>query len=140
MSIIEVAKKAGVSYATAWRVINGKYNSPSLIADAVERAMGEVGFSVENRRRLRRSAGRDKPVETVALLHFRSVTTLGNSILYLVQRCLATEGINLVFAHVQNEKEIPPVVRKGEVSGILGYGEMPEAWCSEALKKYPPFG
>ena len=137
MSIIEVAKKAGVSYATAWRVINGKYNFPSPIAEAVERAMSEVGFSVENRRRLRRNTGKEKTVETVALLHFRSVTTLGNSILYLVQRCLAAEGINLVFAHVQNPKEIPPAVRKGEVSGILGYGELPESWSNEELKKIP---
>ncbi len=137
MSIIEVAKKAGVSYATAWRVINGKYNLSSETAAAVERAMTELSFSVENRRRLRRNVGKDKAVETVALLHFRPVTTLGNSILYLVQKCLAAEGINLVFAHVQNENEIPPAVRKGEVHGILGYGEMPEAWITESLKKTP---
>jgi len=137
MSIIEVAKKAGVSYATAWRVINGKFDSSSPVATAVERAMREVGFSPENRRRLRRNSSKEKAVETVALLHFRPVTTLGNSILYGVQKCLAAEGINLVFAHVQNEREIPPVVRKGEIGGILGYGEMPVSWITEGLKKIP---
>lgn len=137
MSIIEVAKKAGVSYATAWRVINGKYNQSSAIAGSVEQAMRDIGFSVENRRRLRRSAGKDRTLETVALLHFRPATTLGNSILYMVQKCLAAEGINLVFAHVQNENEIPPAVKKGEVHGILGYGEIPESWISDALRKIP---
>jgi DNA-binding LacI/PurR family transcriptional regulator len=137
MSIIEVAKKAGVSYATAWRVINGKQNINNETTLAVEKAMQEVGFSVTNRRRLKTAGRKDKQTDIVALLHFRSITTLGNSILYLVQKCLATEGINLVFAHVQSENNIAPVLKNVEVNGILGYGEIPKAWVTEEIKAIP---
>ena len=137
MSIVKVAKQAGVSYATAWNVINGRENFSKETVAAVTNAAKKIGFSFETRRRFKQSQKNDELRGSISLLHFRPLSSIGNSIIYSIQNYLSREKINLSFAIVKNEGDIPPAVQKGEVSGILGYGEIPSSWNHEILQKIP---
>src|SRR5687767_1284270 len=129
MSIVRVAEAANVSYATAWRIINNQPGGSEEAVEAVRVAMVQIGYAPGNK--MRRRGRRPRIADgirsrNIALLHLRRATLISASVLNCVQRMLAEQRLNLIFAHCSRPDELPPAVRAGNVDGILGYGQFPE--------------
>jgi DNA-binding LacI/PurR family transcriptional regulator len=138
MSIQRIAKLAGVPYSTTWRAINQVPGVSDEAAAAVRKAMEQIGYThaADRPRRGLDSNGR-KRHRNVAMLDLRENTTLSISILRTVQRILIEQGSNLVFGHVSGPDDLPPAVVRGEVDGILGYGEFPPSAITPRIKQIP---
>jgi DNA-binding LacI/PurR family transcriptional regulator len=138
MSIVRIAEAANVSYATAWRVINNQPGGSDQAVAAVRQAMEQVGYEPAKLRRRGRRPRLADGIRTrnIALLHLRRATLISASVLNCVQRMLAEQRLNLIFAHCCHPDELPPAVRGGNVDGILGYGQF-EDRVDANLKKIP---
>jgi LacI family transcriptional regulator len=139
MSIQKIAEIAGVPYSTTWRAINRVPGVSEEAAEAVRKAMEEVGYvqSQDRPRKMGSDTNGRRRHRNVAMLDLRENTTLSISILRTVQRILIEQGTNLVFAHVAGPEDLPPAVTRGEVDGILGYGEFPASAVTPQIKKIP---
>jgi LacI family transcriptional regulator len=138
MSIQRIAQIAKVPYSTTWRVINGASGVSPLAVEAVRKAMDQVGY-VQPRERARKFAPATarRRHRNIAMLDLRENNSLSISILRMVQRILTMEGTNLVYGQVSGPQDLPPVVAKGEVDGILGYGQFPESAVTNDIKRIP---
>src|SRR3954447_1417253 len=125
MSIVQIARAANVSYATAWRIINNHPGGSDEAIAAVKEAMGRLGYDPTNGNGNGKRRGRPpKPADgirtrNIALLHFRRTSAISASILSTVQRTLAEQNLNLIFGHCQNVDALPQAVSSGNVDGIL---------------------
>jgi LacI family transcriptional regulator len=139
MSIVRIARAANVSYATAWRIINNHPGGSEETVAAVRGAMEQIGYEPGKvRRRGRRPRVADGiRTRNIALLHLRRATLISASVLNCVQRILAEQRLNLIFAHCWTPDELPPAVRGGNVDGILGYGQFPQDTVDANLGKIP---
>lgn len=138
MSIAHIAQAARVSYATAWRIINNHpCRSPEAVR-AVREAVTRLGYSPSQTRRGRpRKISDGIRTHNVALLHFRTASSISTSVLADVQRMLGERNLNLIFAHVDDVAELPQALRSGNVDGILGYGRFPDEAVTPALRRVP---
>src|SRR5581483_6926916 len=141
MTIKEVALAAGIPYATTWRAIHRRGKVSQRVADAVQSAVAKTGYRASPQPRANRKAAGTSTVSKasrkIALLDFRNATALSISVLRSVQQILGSQGMNLLYAHVVGPAELPTAVQAGEVDGILGYGELPDALLSPEIKKIP---
>src|SRR5438034_300076 len=139
MSIVQIARAANVSYATAWRIINNQPGGSDEAIAAVRDAMGRLGYEPTNGKRRGRPPKPADGIRTrnIALLHFRRTSAISASILSTVQRTLAEQNLNLIFGHCQHVDALPQAVRSGNVDGILGYGEFPTDNVDPDLRKVP---
>ena len=138
MSIAHVAQAAHVSYATAWRIINNQPCRSAQAVRAVREAVSRLGYAPGQTRRGRPRKGSDGiRTHNVALLHFRTASSVSTSVLADVQRMLGERNLNLIFAHVAHLQGLPQAVRSGNIDGILGYGEFPEDAVTPALRRIP---
>lgn len=142
--MVEVAKLAGVSQATVSKVVNGHRTVAPTTAQAVRRAMRKIGYlpPPANRRRGPRTRVREG-IRTgcVALLEFGDAHQLHAGIfadqLRGVATALAEHHLSLVFAHVNGEADLPPLVEQDAVDGVLGMGRKPEPRVWAKLKRFP---
>lgn len=144
MSITRIAQAANVSYATAWRIINNQPCSSEQAVAAVRRAMGQLNYTPNGKRRGRRAKVADGiRTHNIALLHLREGTSISSNILTNVQRMLAERNLNLIFAHGEMKGggegpgSLPQAVRAGNVDGILGYGQFPAEAVTPTLREIP---
>lgn len=137
MSISRVAQEAGVSYAAAWRAINGVAGVSEEARQGVTAAMQRLGFNQNLRRRYRRNRGEAHRHNVVALLVCRENTLLTSSMLRLVQKMVTGAEFNLIFGYMLEAGDLPPALRAGQVDGVLGYGELPSFLDPRLLENIP---
>ncbi len=146
MSIVEVAKLAGVSFSTVSRVINGRPNVSPKTVEIVMRAMKKANYQPPHpsRRRGPNSMARQGIyTQTVAMLFTgMKEKRLSNKpamsdVMHSVQRCLAEHDMNMVAAFVDRPGDLPPMVIKGELDGILVCGYQPSEEMALVLGNLP---
>jgi len=139
MSIVEVAKLAGVSHATVSRVINNRPGVSPECVQLVRQAMQNIGYT---------PSGRGRPVNaqprvgTIALLMIGADLTLmlapvAGAVLHAVENTLAGMGFNLILGKLNESGRLPPSVANGRVDGLLLYGYPPPRQHMSRLSKLP---
>ncbi len=139
MSIVEVAKLAGVSHATVSRVINNRPGVSPECVRLVRNAMQNIGYT---------PSGRGRPVNaqtrvgTIALLMIGADLTLmlapvAGAVLHAVEDSLADLGFNLILGKLNDSGRLPPSVANGRVDGLLLYGYPPSRLHYSRLAKFP---
>ncbi|MEM8782125.1 MAG: LacI family DNA-binding transcriptional regulator [Planctomycetota bacterium] len=143
MSIVEVAKLAGLSHATVSRVINDRPGVSNGAAERVRSAMKKLGYTPPAKRRgpvpkSRPSArtgniallmlGTDlapmhAPVAAVA------VDAAGSAVSEL--------GFNLTLARVGGDGRLPPIVTRGDIDGLILHGYPPAESVALRLREFP---
>jgi len=142
MSIVEVAKLAGVSHATVSRVINRR---PDVSTDSIQRvqdAMKELRYVPPAKRRgpkPKDSAG----IRTgnIGMLFVGETPTLVTSpvaafVLHAVQQELAAQGFNLTLGQITSAGGLPPNIAQGQVDGLLMHGQPPSSEIRKQLSRY----
>src|SRR5271155_3229816 len=137
MSLVEIAEAAKVSYSTAWRIVNDQPCRSPQAVKAVRAAINRIGYTPDGRRGRRRKVLDGIRTHNIALLHLRPGSAISSSILSCVQKLLAEQNLNLIFAHVESAGALPQAVRSGNVDGILGYGEFPADAETAAMRRIP---
>ena len=138
MSIQRIAEIAGVPYSTTWRVINRVSGVSERAAQAVRKAIEQVGYvHSPDRQRKSGTASARRRHRSIAMLDLHENTSLSISILRIVQRILIQQGTNLVFGHVSGPEDLPPAVVNSEVDGILGYGQFPASAITARIQQIP---
>ena len=139
MSIVEVAKLAGVSHATVSRVINNRPGVSPECVRLVRKAMQSTGYT---------PSGRGRPVNgqtrvgTIALLMIGTDLTLmlapvAGAVLHAVEDALGELGFNLILGKLNDSGRLPPSVVNGRVDGLLLYGYPPPRKHHSHLAKFP---
>lgn len=143
MSIVEVAKVAGLSHSTVSRVINNRPGVAPGTVEAVYRAMESVGYTPPARRRGRRPRDR-RGVETgnIGLVMVSTDAMFARApvtaaVFHAAERTLAEQGFNLIVGQLGDAGRLPPKVARGEVDGLLLHGYAPPADVRDRLAKHP---
>ncbi len=139
MSIVEVAKLAGVSHATVSRVINNRPGVSPECVKLVRQAMQNIGYTPSGRGR---HANGQTRVGNVALLMIGADLTLmmapvAGAVLHAVEDALADHGFNLILGKLNDSGRLPPNVANGRVDGLLLYGFPPPRKHQSRLAKFP---
>ncbi|MEM1184232.1 MAG: LacI family DNA-binding transcriptional regulator [Planctomycetota bacterium] len=143
MSIVEVAKAAGVSHSTVSRVINNRPGVSSDAVQAVHRAMQTVGYTPPARRRGPKPRDRRSistgavgllMVGTDAMLVRAPVTA---AVLHGAEQALAEQGFNMIVGQVGADGRMPPNVQRGKIDGLLLHGYAPPLKVRESLSRFP---
>lgn len=143
MSIVEVAKAAGLSHSTVSRVINNRPGVSPKAAEAVYRAMEVVGYTPPAVRRGRRPQGRPGVstgnvavlmIGTDAMFSRAPVTA---AVFHAAEKALAGLGFNLLVGQVGAEGRLPPDVARGKIDGLLLHGYAPSIALRNRLRRHP---
>lgn len=139
MSIVEVAKLAGVSHATVSRVINNRPGVSPECVQLVRRAMQNIGYTPSGRGR---GVNAQTRVGNIALLMIGADLTLmlapiAGAVLHSVEDALADLGFNLILGKLNDSGRLPPNVANGRVDGLLLYGCPPQRKHQALLSKFP---
>lgn len=147
MSIIEIAKIAGVSHTTVSRVMNNEGNVSPETAKKIRAIMKDVGY-VPKPPSLRRGPRRHQEVNfktgNVAFLaSSESLRVLSHSpvmldVLHGIEETLAGHGMSMVQGAISSSRQLPPIVTRGEVDGIIIWPNLdgvPDDMI-EALRRY----
>jgi DNA-binding LacI/PurR family transcriptional regulator len=142
MSINDVARLAGVSSSTVSRVINNHPRVAPETADAVKKAMRELGYTPSDRRPGPKPSLRTRTgAATIAFLVFGTsrnrATPAFEQLLHGVSLGASNYDLNLVFAHVPNSEDLPSRILDEKVDGLLLHGALPPAALRERLKRIP---
>lgn len=139
MSIVEVAKLAGVSHATVSRVINKRPGVSPECVRLVQKAMQNIGYTPSSRGRPANAQTRQG---TIALLMIGADLTLmmapiAGAVLHAVEDALAELGFNLILGKLNDSGRLPPTVANGRVDGLLLYGYPPPRKHHARLAQFP---
>jgi len=146
MSIVKVAKRAGVSRSTVSRVINGLPSVSGEARDAVRTAIKEIGYTPplpERRRGPRTKTQGGLRTHTVAVLFTgMKKRRLSNKpalidIFHGLQIGLAEREMNMITAFVDTSRDLPPAVARGAVDGLLVSGYEPSEEVATVLRRFP---
>jgi LacI family transcriptional regulator len=128
MSIVEIAKLAGVSHTTVSRVINNEGSVSSETAHKIRAIMKEMGYVPKPpalRRGPRRARDAGFKTGNIAFLtSSESLKILSNSpimsnVLHGIEEALACHGMSMVQGAVGAMRPLPPIVAKGGVDGVI---------------------
>ncbi|MBI1336320.1 MAG: LacI family DNA-binding transcriptional regulator [Phycisphaera sp.] len=141
MSMIEVAKLAGVSHATVSRVINRRPDVSSVSVRRVEEAMRQLSYVPPAKRRGPKPSASGVRTGNVGLLFFGETPTLAASpvmalVLHAIQDELASRGFNLTLSQVTSAGGLPPNILHGQVDGLLMHGLPPSRTVQRQLDRY----
>lgn len=129
MTTTELANLAGVSQATVSRVINGAEGVSPETIQTVRRIIQERGY-----KRPFRSRGRPREIfpgarsrtGNLALLFLDASwnrhPSLAMAKLRGVQQTVADMGLNLIVGDLTAHRQLPPLVARGQVDGVLLWG------------------
>ncbi|QQE11077.1 LacI family DNA-binding transcriptional regulator [Planctomycetota bacterium] len=143
MSIISVAKIAGVSHATVSRVINNRPGVADKTIKVVKSAMQQVGYRPAAKRRGPKAKNSNSlRTGNIAVLFFNQLPTLSNApiasqLLNTIENVLSAKGANLLLGQIKNETNLPPSVIAKQVDGLLLYGNAPSSKIRERLECFP---
>jgi len=128
MSILEIAKLAGVSHTTVARVVN---SDDSVSAETVERVrtvMDQVGYVPKPkslRRGPKKSFLRGFKTGNVAFLtsaegfHILGYSPFMMNVIRGIEDTLASYGMSMVQGTINSNRQLPPIVTRGEVDGVI---------------------
>ena len=128
MSITEIAKIAGVSHMTVARVVNKTGNVSPETVDKVRRVMMSVGYTPkppEQRRGPRKSQASGFKTGNVAFitsaqgLHILGGSPVMMSVVRGIEETLAFYGMSMIQCVVNSNRELPPIITRGEVDGVI---------------------
>lgn len=137
MSVSKVASLAGVSQATVSKVINHYPSVSEENTRRVREAMQRLNYHPSGRRR--RVLTQQGPV-AVLILHvnqFHHYTSSCSLMLQGVETALRSRERDLVVAHVSRVDDIPSIVRKRQVSGLILIGHQPSKEVLKQIKDIP---
>lgn len=142
MSIVEVAKLAGVSHATVSRVINCRPNVSSTSVQRVRDAMRQLHYVPPAKRRGPKPKASGINTGNIGLLFVGEKPTLATSpvmarVLHAAQDELVLNGLNLMVGQITTSAGLPPNVTSGQVDGLLMHGLPPSAGIRKQLSRYP---
>ncbi|MBN1516605.1 LacI family DNA-binding transcriptional regulator [Candidatus Sumerlaeota bacterium] len=128
MSILEIAKLAGVSHATVSRVIN---NDPSVSPETaikVRSIMKKTGY-VPKSPSLRRGPKRAKDtyfktgniafLSSSQNLKILTHSPVMQNVVHGIEEELIAQGMSMVQGAINANRPLPPIVSKGDVDGII---------------------
>ncbi len=128
MSIVEIAKLAGVSHTTVSRVVNNEGNVSPETAMKIRAIMKQMGY-VPKPPSLRRGPRRVKDVgfktgNVAFLTSSNSLRVLSSSPVMLdvvrgVEEALAGHGMSMIQGAISSGRNLPPIVTRGEVDGVI---------------------
>ncbi len=128
MSILEIAKLAGVSHTTVARVVNSADSVRSETVEKVRAIMDEIGYIPKPqslRRGPKKSFLRGFKTGNVAFLtsaegfHILGYSPLMMNVIRGVEDALASYGMSMVQGTINANRQLPPIVTRGEVDGVI---------------------
>ena len=149
MSIVKVAKIAGVSHSTVSRVINNRGGVSKDTIGQVERAMKKMGFVPRPRNarpgpRVKDETGINAG-QLMLLYSYINETTANSSpatmlLVRGIQSALTEMGMNMLVGFVDEDTKMPPALGNGAVDGIILVGNDPPRSLNKVLKKHTIVG
>ncbi len=128
MSIVEIAKLAGVSHTTVSRVINNEGSVSPGTAVKIRAIMKEMGY-VPKPPAMRRGPRRIRDVgfktgniafltssESLKILTHSPIMT---NVVHGIEEAIALNGMSMVQGAVGAKRPLPPIVAKGGVDGVI---------------------
>ena len=142
MSIVHVAKLAGVSSSTVSRVINNHPRVSTETVRAVREAMEKLQYTPSDRRPGpkpgARAAARTTTVALLVLGTSRDRSTPAfEELMRGVSGGVAKWNVKLVYHHVADPAQLPPQVLSTQFDGLLLHGALPPAATREILRQHP---
>ena len=139
MTLKQIAKEVGCSVMTVSRVVNNHPSVSPETAELVRSTIKKHGYQRHNRgpqpgSRQRNAVKRRSQLQTdtIALLHSAqhpSENALASPFLsrlhYGLELGLKNYEVNILLATVAGVKDIPPAISRGDVCGIVVFGEHP---------------
>jgi DNA-binding LacI/PurR family transcriptional regulator len=144
MSIVDVAKAAGVSHATVSRVLNGTAPVHAATARRVKRAMARLGYvAPPPERRRGRTARRPDPAgnrHLAVLCLDPDLAPHGGFLFSLfqgVRDAAERESIAVSLLARKGASPLPDVIRKRRVDGLLLVGVSPDPGIMREIRPMP---
>lgn len=143
MSIVEVAKLAGLSHATVSRVINDRPGVSNGAAERVKSAMKKLGYTPPARRRgpVPKSRASMRTGNIALLMLGTDLAPMHAPVAAVAVdaagSAVADLGFNLTLAKVGNDGRLPPSVQRGEIDGLILHGYPPAESVAQRLWEYP---
>lgn len=146
MSIVEVAKVAGVSHTTVANVINRRPGVSPDIIERVEKAMKEIGYAPPppHKRRGPRSkvksvGGRTGNVAVLCSGMSKSLISGGiyGPLLHGVQHALSRKDMATVFVESPDPGVLPKLISPNRIDGLIFSGKYPKPNVIKQLKQFP---
>lgn len=147
MSILKIAKMAGVSHTTVARVINNSGNVNPDTARKVREVMEKIGYSPKPPHL------RPGPRKTSKTLKYGNIAFLSTStgirisrespimtdIMHTISDKLANNGLSMVQGVVGQTQPLSPIIARGEVDGIFIFHDLTgvDERTKEFLRQYP---
>ena len=148
MSIIEVAKVAGVSHTTVSRFVNKSAKVNAETAQRIQEAMDQIGY-VPKPPHLRpgpatRSAHDFKTGNLAFLtvsrpLRILSISTFLIDLVHGIEEASSENGLSLFQGVLHPDRPLPAFIARGEVDGLIIYADLETVSPAyvESLKRYP---
>ena len=145
MTIIDVAKAAGVSKSTVSRVLNSHQSVDPALVRRVRAAMDSIGFVPKANRR----GPKPKPMKVPG---FQSgalgVLIIGRTrevleLPYMARQlagfteCAQERGLNVMIIEMPHPSELPPIIRERGVDGVVAMGAIGEQKLVDMLNPLP---
>jgi LacI family transcriptional regulator len=147
MSIVQIAKIAGVSHTTVARVVN----SPDLVGvetvQKVRKIMEDIGYTPKPqylRRGPKKNPSKIFKTGNVAFLtsaegfHFLGYSPVIMNVVRGIDETLASYGLSMVQGVVNSKRQLPPIIAKGGVDGVIIWPDLGHVSkeCLNTLKDY----
>jgi LacI family transcriptional regulator len=148
MSIVEVAKVAGVSHTTVSRFLNNSGKVNKQTAQRIQEAMAKIGY-VPNPPHLRRGpvshSSREFKTKNIAFLTVSDSIRILNTSPFLIElvhgieQAVSDNGLSLFHGILSADRPLPAFLLRGGVDGLIvypGLENVPKDYI-EVLKRYP---
>ncbi|MEL7485278.1 MAG: LacI family DNA-binding transcriptional regulator [Planctomycetota bacterium] len=143
VSIVDVAKAAGVSHSTVSRVLNNRPGVSPASAERVLSAIRDTGYAHRDRRpgrkpREHRAVG----TTTIGLVMVGVEVDFARSpvaatVFHTVEAELTERGYALVVCRVDESKHLPQLIERSQTDGLLLYGTVPPPSIARILRTRP---
>ena len=123
MSVAEIARLAGVSRGTVYRVLKNDPIITPETAGRIKDAMEHVGYTPKVPLKGDKG-GNGQCCGTIALLFVGSRSYVNQcpfitATLHGAERALSSDDVNMIFATISDSAWLPPGIREGKVDGII---------------------